>query len=90
MCLAIPGQIESISGDVADPMSRMGKVNFGGVVKEVCLAYVPEAKVGQYVTVHVGFAISMVHEEEAKKVFEYLEEMGELEELEVSSVEEKS
>ena len=79
MCLAIPGKIESISGD--DPLTRMGKINFGGIFKEACLAYVPEAKVGDYVIVHVGFAISRVDEEEAHKVFEYLKEMAGLDEL---------
>jgi hydrogenase expression/formation protein HypC len=79
MCLAIPGKIESISGD--DPLSRTGKVNFGGILKEACLAYVPEAKVGDYVIVHVGFALSRVDEDEAHKVFEYLKEMEELGEL---------
>ena len=80
MCLAIPGKIESIA-DNADPLLKKARVNFGGIVKEVSLAYVPEAVVGQYVIVHVGFAISKVDEAEALKVFEYLEEMGELEEL---------
>ena len=79
MCLAIPGKIESISGD--DPLLRTGKVNFGGIVKEVNLAYVPEAVPGDYVIVHVGFAISTVSEEEANQVFEYLRQMDELEEL---------
>ena len=79
MCLAIPGKIESIRGD--DPLTRMGKINFGGVVKEACLAYVPEATVGDYVIVHVGFALSKVDEEEAQKVFEYLRRMDELAEL---------
>lgn len=79
MCLAIPGRIESISGD--DPLTRMGKVNFGGVLKDACLAYVPEAKVGDYVIVHVGFALSRLDEAEAQKVFEYLREMEDLSEL---------
>jgi hydrogenase expression/formation protein HypC len=79
VCLAIPGKIESISGD--DPLTRMGKVNFGGILKEACLACVPEAKVGDYVIVHVGFALSRVDEEEAGKVFEYLKQMEELAEL---------
>ena len=79
MCLAIPGKIESISGD--DPLARMGKVNFGGVLKEASLAYVPEAKVGDYVIVHVGFALSRLDEAEAQKVFEYLKQMEELGEL---------
>jgi hydrogenase expression/formation protein HypC len=79
MCLAIPGKIESISGN--DQLSRVGKVNFGGILKEVSLAYVPEVKVGDYVIVHVGFALSRVDEDEAHKVFEYLKEMEELGEL---------
>ena len=80
MCLAVPGKIESVSGD--DPLQRMGKVNFGGIVKEVSLAYVPEAAVGDYVIVHVGFAISTLGEEEAAQVFDYLRQMDELEEVE--------
>jgi hydrogenase expression/formation protein HypC len=76
MCLAIPGKIESVSGD--DQLSRVGKVNFGGVLKEVSLAYVPEVKVGDYVIVHVGFALSRLDEAEAHKVFDYLKEMEEL------------
>jgi hydrogenase expression/formation protein HypC len=80
MCLAVPGKITSISGE--DPLTRMGKIDFGGILKEASLAYVPEAVVGDYVIVHVGFAISRVDEEEANKVFEYLREMEELSELE--------
>lgn len=80
MCLAIPGKILSI--DATDPLMRTGRVNFGGIVKEINLAYVPEAEVGHYVIVHVGFAISIVDEEEANRVFEYLREMDELAELE--------
>jgi len=79
MCLAIPGKIESITGE--DPLVRMGKINFGGVLKEASLAYVPEAQVGDYVIVHVGFALSVVDEAEAHKVFEYLRQMDELDEL---------
>lgn len=79
MCLGIPGKIESIRGD--DPLTRAGMVNFGGIVKEVNLAYVPEAAPGDYVIVHVGFAISTLSEEEADQVFEYLRQMDELEEL---------
>jgi len=79
MCLAIPGKIESVSGD--DPLTRMGKINFGGILKEASLAYVPEAKVGDYVIVHVGFALSRLDEGEAQKVFEYLKQMEELGEL---------
>ena len=82
MCLAVPGKITNISGE--DPFTRMGKIDFGGILKEASLAYVPEAQVGDYVIVHVGFAISRVDEEEAHKVFEYLREIGELAELEQS------
>lgn len=79
MCLAIPGKITTISGE--DELLRMGKIDFGGILKEACLAYVPDAKVGDYVIVHVGFAISRLDEEEAKKVFDYLKEMEGLTEL---------
>jgi len=80
MCLAVPGKIISIEG--ADRLLRSGRVDFAGIVKEVNLAYVPEARIGDYVLVHVGFAINTVDEEEARQVFEYLREMGELAELE--------
>ena len=79
MCLAIPGRVESIRGD--DLITRMGRINFGGVIKEASLAYVPEVKVGDYVIVHVGFALSKVDEEEAQLVFGYLQRMSELDEL---------
>jgi hydrogenase expression/formation protein HypC len=79
MCLAIPGKVETIAGD--DPITRMGRVNFGGVIKEASLAFVPEAGIGDYVLVHAGFALSKVDEEEAHKVFEYLRQMEELDEL---------
>ncbi len=79
MCLAVPGQIETITSDY--PLMRTGNVRFGGVLKEVNLAYVPEAEIGDYVIVHVGFALSILDEKEAHRVFEYLEQMGELEEL---------
>ncbi len=79
MCLAIPGKIERISGD--RPLARVATVDFTGVRKEISLAYVPDAKIGDYVIVHVGFALSVVNEEEAKRVFEFLDEMGELDEL---------
>jgi hydrogenase expression/formation protein HypC len=83
MCLAIPGQILSVSGD--DPLARLGRVSFGGIVKEVSLAYVPEAKIGDYVIVHAGFAISTLDAGEAQRVFDYLQEMDELGELEDDS-----
>jgi len=79
MCLAVPGKILSV--DTSHPETRMAKVSFGGIAKEVNLDFVPEAQVGDYVVVHVGFALNKVDEEEAKKVFEYLEQMGELAEL---------
>ena len=79
MCLAVPGKIVSI--EEADATFRGGRVNFGGIVKNVNLSYVPEAKIGDYVVVHVGFALSIVDEDEAAQVFEYLRQMGELGEL---------
>lgn len=78
MCLAVPGKILNIEGD---DVLRSGKVNFGGIVKQVNLSYVPEAQVGDYVVVHVGFALSVVDEEQARQVFDYLQSMGELAEL---------
>ncbi|MBO0857442.1 MAG: HypC/HybG/HupF family hydrogenase formation chaperone [Chloracidobacterium sp.] len=83
MCLAVPGEIVSIEGD--DPILRDGKVNFGGVVKRINLSLVPEAKIGDYVIVHVGLALSIIDEEEAKQVFEYLKMIGELSEVEGES-----
>ncbi|SDQ51804.1 HypC/HybG/HupF family hydrogenase formation chaperone [Flagellimonas zhangzhouensis] len=80
MCLAIPGKLLEITSKL-DETFRMGKVSFGGVKKEVSLALVPEAKVDDYVMVHVGAAISVVDEEEAKKTFEILSLLGELEDL---------
>lgn len=80
MCLAIPGKITVITGQL-DETFRVGKVSFGGIQKEVNLAMVPEAQVGDYVLVHVGVAISVVDEEEARTTFEYLKKMGEVEEL---------
>lgn len=79
MCLAVPGKILDVAGD--DPFFRTGRVSFGGVVKSVSLACVPEAKAGDYVLVHVGMALSVVDEQEAEEVFRYLREMGELAEL---------
>jgi len=80
MCLGIPGRIVEIRDDAG---LRMGTIDFGGVRREVCLAYLgDEVEVGDYAIVHVGFAISKVDEEEAKRTFEMLKEMGELDELE--------
>ena len=82
MCLAVPGQIEEIYDDLG---TRMGRVNFGGVLKEVCLAYLPDARVGDYTIVHVGFAISRLDEASAQETLRTFAELGlldqELEEL---------
>jgi hydrogenase expression/formation protein HypC len=78
MCLGVPGLILAVSGD---GLTRAARVSFGGVVKEVSLAYVPEALAGDHVIVHVGFAISLVDEDEAAKIFEYLRTMDELKDL---------
>jgi hydrogenase expression/formation protein HypC len=75
MCLGIPGKVIEIRDDAT---LLMGKVDFGGVRKEACLAYTPEVKLGDYVIVHVGFAISQVDEAEALKTLEILEQMGDL------------
>ena len=80
MCLAVPGKLLSVAGD--DPMLRAGRVSFNGVVREVSLACVPEAKPGDYVLVHVGFALSVVDEAEANRTFDYIRQMDELAELE--------
>ena len=76
MCLAVPGRIEELIVDDGVPMAR---VAFSGVLRRVCLAHVPEAVVGDYVLVHVGFAITIIDAEEAAKVFEHLERIGEIE-----------
>jgi hydrogenase expression/formation protein HypC len=72
MCLAVPGQVLSFEGD--DPLTRQGRVVFAGVVKQVNLAYAPEAKIGDYVLVHAGFAITVIDEAEARKTLAYLAE----------------
>jgi len=79
MCLAVPGRVVEIidEGDIA---FRRAKVDFGGVRKEINLAYTPEAEVGKYVLVHVGFAISVIDEAEAQRVFEYLRQIDGLQE----------
>jgi len=73
MCLAIPGKI--LSSTVVNGI-RLGRVQFGGITRETCLDFVPEASVGDYVIVHVGFAISRVDREEAERSYELLESMG--------------
>ena len=87
MCLAVPGKIVSIQGE---DFARSARVDFGGIVKEVSLAYVPEANIGDYAVVHVGFAISLVDEEEALRSLEYLRQMGEFAELENPAEEARS
>jgi len=72
MCLGIPGEVLSIE----EGALRTGRIAFGGIVKEVCLAYVPEAQPGDYVVVHAGFAISRLDREAAERVFAYLEDIG--------------
>lgn len=81
MCLAVPGKVLSISGD--DPLVRAARVSFNGVIKEVSLACAPEARIGDYVLVHVGVAISVVDPQEAAETFSYLQQMGELDGLEI-------
>jgi len=79
MCLAVPGRLLDVQGE--DILERRGRVSFGGVVKEVCLSCVPEAKEGDFVLVHVGVAISVIDAEEAGEVFQYLRTMGDLADL---------
>lgn len=86
MCLGVPGQITKIWEHETTGL-LMGKVSFSGIGKDVCLSCVPDAVVGDYVVVHVGFAISKVDEDEARQVFEYLEAMNELAELEIAQPE---
>jgi hydrogenase expression/formation protein HypC len=78
MCLAIPGKVIET---YREHEVLMGKIDFSGVIKRVCLEHVPTAKVGQYVLVHVGFALQCIDEVEAKRVFEFLDSMNQLDEL---------
>jgi hydrogenase expression/formation protein HypC len=82
MCLAVPGKIIEISGD--DPVWRSARVSFNGVVKRVSLTCAPEAKLGDFVLVHVGVAISVIDPREAEETFAYLKQMGELDGIEPS------
>jgi len=75
MCLAVPGRVVEITGSADLPMAR---VDFSGVVRQACLAYLPEARVGDYVLVHVGFAISRIDEQAARETLEALAQIGEL------------
>ena len=79
MCLAVPGRITSVTD--GPPLMRRARVEFGGILKDISLAFVPDAAIGDYVLVHVGFAISTINEEEAGRVFEYLRQIGELGDL---------
>ena len=83
MCLAIPGKIiETLQSDGL----KMAKVSFGGMIKQICLEYTPEAGPGDYVLVHVGFALSRINQEEAERTFKLLDELGQLTELDDGSL----
>ena len=84
MCLAIPGKLISIK-DSSNPIFKTGKVSFDGVIKQVNLSLVPEAEINDYVVVHVGAAISTIDEKEARKTFEALKQMGELDDLDANT-----
>jgi hydrogenase expression/formation protein HypC len=88
MCLGVPGKVLEILPDASG--MTMGRVSFAGITKEVRLAYTPEVEVGEYVVVHVGFAISKIDETEAQEVFKFLEEMDELGELDIEQPTESS
>ena len=79
MCLGVPGQVVEVRRDELG--MHMGRVRFGGIAKEVCLAYVPDAQPGDWVLVHVGFALSKLDEDEARRTFDLLAESGETREL---------
>jgi hydrogenase expression/formation protein HypC len=87
MCLAIPGKLIDVAQDAEGV--RMGRANFGGIVKQVCLEYTPEVTPGDYVLVHVGFALSKVDEEEAERTYRLLAEMDQLQELDIPGFEER-
>jgi hydrogenase expression/formation protein HypC len=81
MCLGVPGKVVEVNHSPVG--MTMGRVSFSGITKEVCLAYLDDVQVGEWVVVHVGFAISRIDEEEARQVFEFLASMDELDEIEV-------
>ncbi len=85
MCLSIPGKLIEITSKL-DETFRLGRVSFDGIIKEVSLTLVPEAKVGNYVLVHVGAAISLIDEDEAKKTFDLLKQLDELHDLDDSQI----
>jgi len=89
MCLSIPGKVVEITAEL-DEVFRVGRISFDGLMKEVNLSMVPEAKVGDYVLVHVGAAIGVIDEEEAKKTFDLLKKMGDLEDEDFKNWTEKS
>ena len=84
MCLAIPGKLVEILDHPSG--IRMGKANFGGTVKQVCLEYTPEAKIDDYILVHVGFALNTIDEAEAARTYALLKEMAQLQELDVPEI----
>lgn len=86
MCLAIPGKIATIVVDENFGF-RSGKVEFGGIRRDVCLSYLPDAQIGDYVLVHVGFALTIIDEQEAERVYEFLSGLGQLEEREEDPME---
>ena len=88
MCLAIPGKLLEITED--NHGVKMGRANFGGIVKQVCLEYIPEAQIGDYLLVHVGFALSKVDEEEASRTYQLLEAMKQLDELDTPEIQEQA
>lgn len=87
MCLGIPGRVVELYSENDLPM---GKVDFGGITKAVCLAHVPELQIGEYALVHVGFALARIDEQEARQIFAFLESMNELGELRAGSRDEVS
>jgi hydrogenase expression/formation protein HypC len=78
MCLAVPGKVVSI--DESNPELKMAKVNFSGVTKEVCVQWLPDVKIGDYVLVHVGFALNKIDEKDAEETLRILREIGDIEE----------
>jgi hydrogenase expression/formation protein HypC len=78
MCLAVPGKVISIA-DTAEGLPKMAKIDFAGVHKDICIDWLPDIKIGEYVIVHVGFALNKINEEEAQETLALLREMGDLE-----------
>lgn len=76
MCLAVPGKVVSI--DESNPELRMAKVNFGGVNKDICIQWLPDVQVGEYILAHVGFALNKVDEKDAEETIKILKEMGDI------------